>query len=172
MSLTPINGPSLQGRAYNRGRSLIVANPTGNPVVAVAVNETSDHVLVVIETAADQWRFQQLHQDHDSEITVFDTADRAVATARSGEVALATGETLAWEQTNRMRTRYRLGGDLWVAKRSRGSGRRFRAELSQAILARDDMNLLVGIASVLTQDAVKRQRRRSVVAGLFGSLGG
>jgi hypothetical protein len=168
MSLTPINGSSLQGRAYNRGRSLIVANPTGNPVVAVAVNETSDHVLVVFETAAGRWRFQQLRQDHGSEITIFDAADRAVATARNGEVALATGETLAWEQTTRRRLRYRLGGDLWVARRSRGSGRRFRAELSQSMLARDDMSLLVGIASVLTQDAVKRQRRRSVVAGLLG----
>jgi hypothetical protein len=168
MALTPINGSPLHGHAYNRGKSLTLADPNGNPVLTVAVSEAVDRVLVVFETAAGQWRFQQLPQDHGSEITIFDADDRAVATARNGEVALATGENLSWEQTSRMHTRYRLGDDLWVAKRSRGSGRTFRAELSQAMLARDDVSLLAGIASILTQHAVKHQRRRSVVAGLLG----
>jgi hypothetical protein len=123
---------------------------------------------VVFETAGGRWRVEQ----SGSSVTVVDPTDRAVATLHRGQVVLAAGEALLWEQTSLPRVRYRLGGDLWVAKGSWRWRGRFNAELSQAMLGRDDRTLFVGIASILTQDAVTRRSRLLGAAGGFGAAGG
>jgi hypothetical protein len=105
-------------------------------------------------------------------VVVLDAFGNPVATAKNGEVVRGNSEHLPWARSNLPRTRYRLGGDLWVAKASWLSRRRFSAELSQAMLARDDTNLLVGIASILTQDAVARRRALLGAAGGFSASWG
>lgn len=169
MSLTPITASPLQGLASNRGKSLTVTDPNGRVVVEAAEITAPDRAGVVFETAGGRWLIEQAGR---SAVTVLDPADRAVATVRKGEVVLAAGETLPWEQSGLPRTRYRLGGDLWVARGSWKSGSRFNVELSQALLGRDDEGLLVGIASILTQHAMTRRSRLLGAAGAFGAAWG
>src|SRR5262249_34834058 len=96
-----------------------------------------------------------------------------VAAASDGQVVLPSGETFSWKRSGILtRTRLRLGNDLWVAKGSWRTGRTFSADLSQAMLARDDKALLVGIASILTQHAVTRRGRLLGAAGGFGAAWG
>jgi hypothetical protein len=152
MNLAPINASPLQGRVRNWGRSLTVTNPDGDVVVEAAKIKAPDGPEMVFETAAGRWRIVQAGR---SAVTVLDPIGKAVATVRGGEVALATGETLSWEKKG-IPVRYRLGGNLWVAKDRWRSGRRFSAELSRTMLFRDDVSLLTGIAAVLTQHAAVR----------------
>jgi len=156
VSLTPITTSRLQGLAGNRGKTLTVTDPNGNVVVEAMERQADDRVEMVLDTAGGRWRVEQAVSSG-SEITVLDSAGNAVAISSRGKVVLADGEVLSWERRN-LPARYRLG-DLWVAKGSWRSKRRFSAELSEAMLARDDKSMLVGIASLLTQHAVLRRRQ-------------
>jgi hypothetical protein len=98
-------------------------------------------------------------------LSVLDSARNPVATWRKGEIVLVGGETLPWELTSLLRARCRLGGDLWVAKPGGPRRRTFKAELSAAMLAREDVDLLAGIASILTHRALLELRSKSSIAG-------
>jgi hypothetical protein len=168
MSLAPINASPLQGLASNRGKSLTVTDPNGNVVVEAAQIKTLDGDGVVVETAGGRWWIEQADR---SAVTVLDSAGQAVATVQKGEVIRADSGTLSWEQRG-LPSRYQLGGDLWVAKGGWRSGRRFSAELSRAMLGRDDMNLLIGIAAILTQHAMARHGNLLGAGAAFGAMWG
>jgi len=156
MGLSPLTTSRLRGRAGHRGKTLTVTDPNGNVIVEAMERQIDDRVEMVIDTAGGRWRVEQSISSG-SEIAALDSAGNAVATSSRSKVVLADGEVLSWEQRS-LPTRYRLG-DLWVAKGSWRSKRRFSAELSEAMLARDDRSMLVGVASLLTQHAVVRRRQ-------------
>src|SRR5262249_25480217 len=125
--------------------------------------------VISFDTDGDTWRIQQSDR---SSVVVLDSADRIVASVRTGEVILNGNEVLPWKQVSLPRTRYRLGGDLWVARGSWRSGRRFDAELSEALLGRQDKALLIGLASILTQHAMAHRNRLLGAAAGFGAAWG
>ncbi len=73
---------------------------------------------------------------------------------REDQLALGSGEALTWVGPAIWSSVCSLGGDLWVAKVLWPRRRGFRAELSGAMLAREDRALLTGIAAVLTQSTL------------------
>ena len=177
IGLTAITASPLQGEASNRGRALTVTDPNGDVVVEAMEKKWEgrwEEELggLVFETADGRWRMEQpgrpVRQSgrvlttvpSRSGVAILDAAGNTVAAARDGQVVLPSGESLSWQKSGFLiKTRFRLGNDLWVAKGSWRSGRRFSADLSQAMLARDDKALLTGIASILTQHAVRRRSR-------------
>lgn len=169
VALAPITALCLEGRAGRRGGALIVTDPNGDAVVRAVLGKAAGPAEAVFETAEGRW---QLERGGGSAVVVVDPGGHAVATARKGEVVLAGGETLSWEQSSLPRTRYRLGGDLWVAEGRWLSRRRFSAELSETLLSRSDKSLLAGIASLLTHEAVGRRSRLLGGAGGFGASWG
>ena len=82
-----------------------------------------------------------------------DWQGNVLARVLSGEIVLAGGESLEWKLSSVLRTRCRVGGDLWVATAGLFRGGRFRADLSEAMLARADVSFLTGLAAVLTRRA-------------------
>ncbi len=164
MDLAPITSRRLVGRTQKFGTELSVTDPAREMVVRAAVGKAAGTAYAVIYTAGGTWRIRKSARN---ELTgtesspVLDLADKTVATLVAGEVALAGGETLPWKLTGVLRKRCRLGGDLWEARRRGGRDAGFRADLSAAMLAREDVALLAGLFSVLTH---------SVFAG--GSSGG
>jgi hypothetical protein len=184
MSLTAITTSKLYGEASNRGRALTVADAMGNVVVEAMESKVDSARGVLFDTAEGRWRMEQARPTRTrlgailtavasrSEVAILDDDGNTVATARNGQVVLPSGEILIWDQTSIPRTRYQLGGDLWVASGTWRSGRRFNAELSTALLSRKDKALLVGIASILTQHAITRQSRLSGAAANLGAAWG
>jgi hypothetical protein len=151
MELAPVTAPPLQGRTGKRGRTLAVTGPNGDWSSAQPLARRPNPTMPSSRPPGGRWRLEPASR---SVLSVLDSAGNAVATWRKGEVVLAGGETVPWEQRSLLRPRCRLGGDLWVAKRRRLRYRRFSAELSQAMLARDDLTLLTGIFSILTHRAL------------------
>jgi hypothetical protein len=180
--LRPVTASQLEGRSRRRGKQLTVTDSDGSPVVGAVLGKAAYPHDAIVETFEGTWRMRAdrglekvrvpTTVDASDRMSIRDEAGKTVAIARTGEVLLPwTEERFAWDQSNPPRTRYRLGGDLWVA---RGSWlrRRFVAELSPAILGRDDKCLLVGIASVLTQSVIEARRRLLSGAGGAGASWG
>jgi hypothetical protein len=140
-----------------------VTDIKGGTVVEATEVKLPDRTVISVDSDGSTWRIEQTDR---SAITVLDSADRSVATVRDGEVILTTGEVFSWKRVSLPHTRYRLGSDLWVARGSWRSGRRFNAVLSEAMLCREDKALLVGLASILTQHAVAHRHR------LWGAVAG
>ena len=84
------------------------------------------------------------------DLVVVDDDNQDVATLRGRELRLVDGESLIWVGSRIWSGTCGLGGDLWIAKGLRPRRRGFRAELSEAMLAREDGELLTGVASILT----------------------
>jgi len=160
VALAPITASRLQGRV--RGKALTVTDPNGDVVVQAALGKAAKADYAVFETAQGKWRVERGGR---STLVALDPVGNAVATARKGEVVLPDGETLPWELSSRVRPRYRLGGDLWVAKPTRLPLREFNAELSQAMLAREDRALLAGLASILAQHMLRGRLVWAIVGG-------
>jgi hypothetical protein len=154
--LRPVTTSQLKGRSSQRGKLLTVTDPNGDAVVQAVLAKAVKPAYAVFKAADGEWRVEQTGRH---ELVVLDPSARASARVRTGEVVLANRETLTWHKPSHVRPRYRLGGDLWVAKPSRLPVRRFNAKLSQAMLARDDRGLLVGIASILTLHVVQLRAR-------------
>ena len=85
--------------------------------------------------------------------SVLDWQGNVVARVLPGDIMLAGGESIQWKLSSVLRTRCRVGGDLWVATASLFRGWRFRADLSEAMLVRADVNFLTGLAAILTRRA-------------------
>ena len=98
---------------------------------------------------------------------VLDARGKPVAKLLEGEIVLSGGERLAWKLSGLL-PRCRIGEGLWVAKLGTMRSRRFTAELSPAMLAREDLYLLTGLAAVLTYSAEELHRSRTGAAGSFG----
>jgi len=154
--LQPVTASQLRGRITEKGRRLILTNPNGAVIVEGALGKAAAPAEATFKAADGTW---SVEADGSKTVVVLDWRRKAVATARKGEVDLPSGEKLLWKQAS-FPTRYRLGDDLWVAKPSRLPVRRFSAELSQAMLNREDRGLLVGIASILTLHVVQLRARR------------
>jgi hypothetical protein len=167
LDLRPLGTSRLQGRTTGRGQALTVIDSDGTAVVEGALGKAAAPAEAMFRTAEGRWRVEASA----SGVAILDLKRRTVATARKGEVVLASGERLLWKRSTLPRVRYRFGDDLWVAKGS-WLPRRFTAELSPALLAREDRSLLVGIASVLTQHAVAQRRSGLGAAGGFGASWG
>jgi hypothetical protein len=163
MDLRPVTEPRVEGRVERKGKTLTVTDSRGAVIVQGAV----DKAEASFKTAEGRWRIEAA----DRGVAVVDWAGKVVATARKGEVVLPSGERFLWKRSSLPRVRYRLGDDLWVARGS-WRARRFSAELSPAMVGREDKSLLVGIASILTQDAIERRGRLLGTAGGFGASWG
>jgi hypothetical protein len=123
---------------------------------ADAVIETADGKLSIGDTWGDG-------------AMVIDEDGKPVAKARTSGVVLSNDETLSWKMSALPRNRYRLGDDLWLATPGLFSRSKFTAELSEAMLARIDRALLVGIATILTYYAIADWgRMKSAAAGGIG----
>jgi hypothetical protein len=167
MELRPVAASHLKGVSRQRGNLLTVTDSTGSAVIQVTLGKAADSAGAIFETAEGRWRIEPSGHW----VAILDSARKTVAAARDGEVVLLSGERLPWKQSS-FPTRYRLGEDrLWVA-RGRWLSQGFTAKVSSATLARDDKGLLVGIASVLTQNAVKRRQRSLGKPGTSVALGG
>jgi hypothetical protein len=154
--LRPVTASRLKGSASQRGTLLTVTDLKGDAVVRATLGEAVKPAYAVLITAEGEWRVEQMGR---RELLILDPSAQASARVGTGEVVLADGETLTWHKPSHLRPRYRLGGDLWVAKPSRVPVRRFSAKLSQAMLGHEDRGLLVGIASILTMHLVQVRRK-------------
>jgi hypothetical protein len=124
-----------------------VTDPNGDPVVRAALGKLARPDYAWFEAATGAWRMKApVH----TELHVVDSrTGKAVATWLKGKIVLADGEVLRWVTTSFARRQSRLGGNLWVVKLSPIRGR-FDASLSQTMLDREDRELIVGIASIVT----------------------
>ena len=91
------------------------------------------------------------------DLVVVNASNQDVATMRNMELRLADGGSFTWVGSRIWSSICGLGGDLWVAKGLRPRRRGFRAELSRAMLAREDRELLTSIASILTHVDLTRR---------------
>jgi hypothetical protein len=156
MDLAPVTASHLQGRTRNWRRALTVTDPNGDTVVRAALGRAAGSAYAVFDVVGGRWRIEQgarSGQTGTESALVLDRTGNTVATLLEGEIVLAGGETLPWKLSGLLRKRCRLGADLWVAKPRGPRNGRFRAELSQAMLAREDLSLLTGIFSVRTHRA-------------------
>jgi hypothetical protein len=158
MGLTPITASRLTCQQEQRGKALTVLDPDGNALVRGLLGMAAKPAYAVFEAAEGRWHIEQADRRR---FAVVDSGGNVVATARSGEVALANGETLPWEWS-RHGDRYLLG-DLCVSEARGRSNRGFTVELSEEMLSRQDRGLITGIASVLTQDRLRHRRRWAVL---------
>src|SRR4051794_20976595 len=115
-SLAPISASPVTGRCRRR-RDLRVSGPEGEPIIDAALGKAAKIADATFETAEGEFRVEaSALWTGGSDIAVVDRTGKRVATARDGAVVLGGGETLAWARTGFLRHRYRLGGDLWVAR--------------------------------------------------------
>jgi hypothetical protein len=169
MDLAPITTSELRGRTRKRGKELSVVDGAGHVVVEARLRGAAKPAYATFATAHGEWRIERRgrwlppglpgprrssRRDGKPRLDVVDWAHRVVATMRGSELTLADGETLTWVGPRIWSSLCGLGGDLWIAKGLRPRRRGFRAELSGAMLAREDRALLTGIAAVLTYAAL------------------
>jgi hypothetical protein len=140
-----------------------VIDPSGAVVVEGELGKAAAPYEAIFTTSDGKW---QIEAGGSGSVAVLDSNRRSVATARKGEVVLASGERLPWRQSSFPGARYQLGNDLWVAKGG-WLPRRFYAEVSPAMLSREDKGLVMGIVSILTHVAV--ERRRGLLGGASGA---
>ena len=170
MGLAPITASHLLGRVHKRGKALTVTDPNGDVVVEAALGKAARPAYAIFGTAGGQWG---VAEGRGSGLTgaqtasVVDSKENVVARLLEGEVVLPDGERLTWGLSG-LPPHCRIGGDLWVARLGMMRERRFKAELSRVMLARDDLDLLTGLASVLTYSAQELRRSRTSAAGSVG----
>jgi hypothetical protein len=159
----PIDGSPLVGRTSDKGRTLTVVSPSGETVVEAALGEAASPAYAVFETAAGRFRIPHSGGSHltgKEWTSVFDESRNPVAVIRTGEIILpgdesSSGSSRPWGAAS-------SANDLWRAKKRR---RGFKADLSQAMLAREDKDVVPGIASVLTVSAWQRGDQLASAAG-------
>ena len=165
MDLAPITTSELRGRARKWGKELTVTDTNGQNVVEASLARVGKPEVAVFRTAVGEWRIELRKRKWTGkepeprwrgwfasrDQVVVDASGSVVAAMRNDRLTLADGETLAWVGPRVWNSLCGLGGDLWVAKGLRPRRRGFRAELSRAMLAREDRELLSGIASIMTQ---------------------
>ena len=167
MDLAPIITSELHGQARNRGKELSVKDAAGQIVVEARLGSAAGPDHAAFRTAHGEWRIVDRKRVKEwtgkgprpmwrdvispTDRVVIDVSNQDVATMNKADLTLADGETLTWAGPRLWSSLCGLGGDLWVARGLRPRRRGFRAELSGAMLAREDRALLTGIASILTQ---------------------
>ena len=153
MGLGRVTTSRLKGRARNWRRALVVTDPAGETVVKAAFGKLARPAYAVFDTAGGRWTIEQGAR---SAVTGIESAavlsgrGTTVATIQEGAILLADDETLSWKLSGLLRKRCRIGPDLWTARPGGARNGRFRAELSAALLAREDLSLLAGLFSVLS----------------------
>lgn len=185
MALVPITTSELRARVTRRGQELTVADRDGNVVVQGKLGKAAKPALAQIVTAEGRWRLERRERPRNAmgarifwrrlptfqERVVINTSnEEEVATLRGTNLTLADGETLTWAGPRIWTSLCGLGDGLYVAKSLWPRRRGFRAELSPAMLAREDKALLTGLGAILTQMA--RMNRRAGVADGAGLIGG
>jgi hypothetical protein len=161
VEIVPVATSPLRGRIRKRGRMLTVTDPTDAVVVQAALGKAASPAYAKFETAGQSWRI-----DHgSSSAAVLDCNGDLVAKVLQGAIVLADNERLEWELSG-LPLSCRIG-DLWVARLGVMRERRFKAQLSPAMLAREDLGLLAGLASVLTFSAHRLRQGRGTAAGWF-----
>ena len=142
----------------------------GHVVLEARLRRAAKPAYAVIRTAQGELRVDRTdgflppgpkrsaRRDRSEKLEVVDPTGNVVATMRKNQLTLADGEALAWAGPRIWSNRCGLGGDLWLAKGLRPRRRGFRAELSGAMLAREDRALITGIAAILTQVALTSNR--------------
>jgi hypothetical protein len=153
MDLAPINASPLSCQEEERGKRLFLLDPNGNLVVHGTLGKLAKPAYAVFESAEGRWHMERAGH---RKLAILDSTGNAVATVRNGKVILADGETFAWEWVGGWgRDSFRLG-ELCESEPGKRS---FGLQLSEAMLGREDRNLLTGIASILIQDVMRRRRR-------------
>ena len=148
-----------------------MTDPNGAVVVEAALGKAARPAYANFVTAGGRWRVKEGAKSRltgTKSASVVDRRDNSVAKLLEGAIVLAGGETLTWALSGLL-PRCRIGGDLWVARLGVTRVRKFSAELSQELLAREDLALLAGLASVLTYSAQELRRSRTGGAGSVGS---
>ena len=176
MEIAPITTSELQGRTRAWGTELSVIDGGGHVVIESSLGTAAKPFFAVFRTAHGEWRVERKDpfvppgperrglRDRAERLDVFDPGGNVVATHHAGDLALSDGETFEWVPPDAFSTSCGLGGDLWVAKAKWPRRRGFRAELSGAMLAREDCGLLAGVAAMLTHTSLRRRRARSWVS--------
>lgn len=171
MELAPVTSTRLHGRTHDRGKALTVTDTSGDEVVRAVLGEEARPAYAVFQTFGGRCRIEAGARSGLTGVesaSVVDWQGNVVARVLSGEIMLAGGESLQWKLSSVLRTRCRVGGDLWVA--TAGSlfrGGRFRADLSEAMLARADVSFLTGLAAILTRRATEAgQSMTSTASGI------
>ena len=153
--LSPPTASPLIGSTHKRRRLLTVTDGNGAVVVEAKLHKEAKPAEAIFTVAGGEYRIERLET---REHAVIAPDGSPAARYRKKEIGLAGGDVLRWESSSFLRSRYRLGDDLWVAKpRWPPPLRGFRAEVSPAFLAREDRDLLAGIAAVLTQWGIETE---------------
>jgi hypothetical protein len=155
MALVLPSASPLRGSTSKRRSLLTVTGPGGEVVVEARLRKRAEPSAAVFETAEGEYRLERPERFH---LAVFDPSGAEVTRKQKEAVTLAGDEVLEWDESTFVRSRFRLGGDLWVAKpRWPPPLRGFTAELSTGFLAREDRGMLAGLAAVLTQWAIETE---------------
>jgi hypothetical protein len=161
-----------------------VVDGADHVVVQAALGRAAEPALALLRTAHGEWRVERrtdpflppgpvrrARTDRTETLEAIDASGTVVASMRRDQLTLADGETLTWVGPRLWSSRCGLGGDLWVAKGLRPRRRGFRAELSGAMLAREERARLTGLAAVLTHWALTSPGG-GAAADLGASIGG
>ena len=156
VGLVPVSSSPLRGRRHNWGTALTVSDPDGGTVVQAVFGKLARPSYAVFDAVGGRWSIEEGLRSGPTGVdsaSILDGAGRTVATLRTGELVLTGGETVQWKLSGLLRKRCRLGEGLWVARPGGLRMGKFRAELSEEMLARGDLGFLGGIFSVLTDRA-------------------
>ena len=145
-----------------------MTDPNGDVVVEAALGKAARPAYAIFGTAGGQWGVAggPGRTDRRQTASVVDSKENVVARLLEGEVVLPDGENSPGGFGPAAPLPHRrgpLGGEA-----RHGARRRFKAELSRVMLARDDLDLLTGLASVLTYSAQELRRSRTSAAGSVG----
>jgi hypothetical protein len=169
MDLAPVTTSKLEGRTRAWGKELNVVDGAGLRVIEVRLGTAVKPPYAVFRTTNREWRVDRTDpflppgrkrsglRGRAERLDVIDASGDIVATMSSGRLTLSEGEELIWVYPG-LTTLCGLGDGLWVARAHWPRRRGFRAEVSGAMLARDDRGLLTGIGAMLTQTSLRSRR--------------
>jgi hypothetical protein len=178
MDLAPVTTSKLEGRTRAWGRELNMVDSAGLRVIEVRLGAKAKPPYAVFRTASGEWRVERTDpfrppgpkrsglRGTAERLDVIDSSGDIVATKSSGRLTLAGGEELTWIQPRSSTSLCGLGDGLWVARAHWPRSGGFRADVSDAMLARDDRGLLTGIAAMLTQTSLRSRRIRGWTSGV------
>jgi hypothetical protein len=176
MDLVPVTTSTLEGRTRAWGKELNVVDVAGLRVIEVRLGAATKPPYAVFRTAQGEWRVERTDpflppgpkrrglRGRAERLDVVDSSGEIAATMPGATLTLGDGETLTWVYPG-FTTLCGLGDGLWVARAHWPRRRGFRAEVSEAMLAREDGGLLVGIGAMLTQTSLRRRRIDSWTSG-------
>jgi hypothetical protein len=179
MDLAPVTTSRLRGRTRDWGKHLRVEDEAGNLVIECMLGTAVKPPYATFRTAQGKWTVERTDpfvppgpkrsgfRHRLERLDVFDSGGEVVATMHGATLKLAHGEELIWVYPQ-YTTLCGLRDGLWVARAKWPRRQGFRAEVSGAMLAREDRGLLIGIAAMLTQTSLRKRRMDSLSGGVGG----